>query len=248
MAGTTRRCHRAHATPYRPGVGRSGNDLPRDGGRPLPRRPWRYLATGDPLDVGARPRVDGATRPRPCASGLASLISRLIICYVRTTRRVVIHGTFPDGGCVAVSLHRSYWDGLLVCMLDPRITAVTSRAWRSILAVGAYLDSYGVLWTGDDVVPRAARYVRDGGICWLAPCGFDPSGQCLRPHSGAAQIAQATGAPIVCLTLRPGPAPRRPLGRRTLTVLVGEPLPIAGGDRPEDVTARLVAALNARDR
>lgn len=210
--------------------------------------PWRYLATGGPVDVGARPRVEGAVPGGRWGRLLASFVSRLIICYVRLTHRVVLRGALPATGCVAVSFHRSYWDGLLVCMLDPRITAVTSRSWRSVRGVGRYLESYGVLWTGEHVVARAERYVRDGGVCWLAPCGFAPSTDCPQPHTGAAQIARATGAPIVCLTLRRGIPSRRPLRRGTLTFLIGEPLPGKAGDTVDAVTARLVAALRAQER
>lgn len=149
---------------------------------------------------------------------------------------------------MAVSFHRSYWDGLLVCMLDARITAVTSRAWRSVPLVGAFLQAYGVIWTGEDVVEKAGRYVRDGGICWLAPCGFVRPGEHPHPHSGAAQIARSTGAPIVCVTLADGGRPRRRPGRRDLTVVIGEPRPTAADDPGDTVTDRLVADLRAQER
>lgn len=212
-----------------------------------PALPWRYLATASPVDLGARRRVVGGARPSRWALLLASLISRLIICYVRLFRRIEILGALPATRCVAVSLHRSYWDGLLVCMLDPRITAATSRAWKFVPVVGRYLETYGVLWTGEDVVAKAARYVRDGGICWLAPCGFDPSGECPHPHSGAAEIARAASAPIVRVTLEDGGRPRFGIGRRRLTIGIGSPLWPAAGEPVEAVTERIVAALRAAE-
>jgi 1-acyl-sn-glycerol-3-phosphate acyltransferase len=175
------------------------------------------------------------------------LISRLIIFYIRATRRIVILGGLPPIPCVAVSLHRSYWDGPLICMLDPRITAVTSRTWKQIPGVGTYLEGYGVIWTEEDVVARASRYVRNGGICWLAPYGFVPAGERPRPHTGAAQIAQATGAPIVCVTLKRG-RPSSVLARRPLTIVIGEPLLTAAEDTVETLTGRFVAALRKQER
>ena len=212
-----------------------------------PGLPWRYLASGSPVDVGARRRVEGGARTSRWTRLLTSFISRLIICWVRLSRRIVICGALPSGPCVAVSWHRSHWDGLLVCMLDPRITAVTSRAWKSVPGVGRYLETYGVIWTGEDVVPTASRYVKDGGVCWLAPCGFVRAGGCPHPHSGAAQIARATGAPIVRLALEDGGPPRCLLGRRRLTILIGEPWPAAVDQPLEAVTARIVADLRSED-
>jgi 1-acyl-sn-glycerol-3-phosphate acyltransferase len=177
-----------------------------------------------------------------------SVISRLIILYVRSTRRIVVRGALPSTACVAVSFHRSLWDGLLVCMLDPRITAVASRAWKAVPGVGRYLETYGVIWTDEHVVAKASRYVADGGICWLAPCGFIRSGGCPHPHSGAAQIARAAGVPVVCVTLRDGGRPPSLLGRRRLTVVIGKPLPTAAGEPAAAVTHRLVAALRAQER
>ena len=174
------------------------------------------------------------------------MIGRLVACYVRLTHRIVIRGTLPGTPCVAVSLHRSYWDGLLICMLDPRITAVTSRAWKSVLAVGPFLETYGVIWTEDDVITKATRYVRDGGVCWLAPWGYARSGERPHPHSGAAQIAHATGAPIVSVTLDGGR--RRWLRRRRLTILIGEPTPTAVDESVESATDRLIASLRAQER
>lgn len=212
-----------------------------------PRLPWRYLSTGSPVDVGARRRVEGGARTSRSARLLTSFISRLIICWVRLTRRIVICGALPSSPCVAVSWHRSYWDGLLVCMLDSRITAVTSRAWKSIPGVGQYLETYGVIWTGEDVVPTASRYVNGGGICWLAPCGFVRAGGCPHPHAGAAQIARATGAPIVRVTLEGGGRRRCLLGGRRLTIRIGKPWPVAVDQPLEAITARIVAALRSDD-
>jgi 1-acyl-sn-glycerol-3-phosphate acyltransferase len=179
---------------------------------------------------------------------LASLVSRLIICYVRLTRRIVIRGALPATACVAVSLHRSYWDGPLLCMLDPRITAVTSHAWRSVPGIGWYLANYGVIWTEEDAVENATLYVKDGGICWLAPCGFIRSGGCPHPHSGAAQIARAAGVPIVCVTLSDEGRRWSRLGRRPLTVLIGKPRPTAGDQPVEAITEQLVASLSEQQR
>lgn len=215
--------------------------------RSIARLPWRYLATGSPVDVTARSRVDGSVRNSRSGQLSASFISRVIIFFCRVTRRIVILGALPPAPCVAVSLHRSYWDGPLICMLDPRITAVTSRTWKQTPGVGTYLEYYGVIWTEEDVVARASEYVRNGGICWLAPCGFVRSGDCPQPHTGAARIARATGAPIVCVTLKRG-HPRSVFGRRPLTILIGEPLLIAADDTLEPLTDRLVAALHAQER
>jgi 1-acyl-sn-glycerol-3-phosphate acyltransferase len=192
--------------------------------------------------------VPGAARTGAWGRLLVSFLCRLVLVCLRSTRRIEVRGTLPPSPCVAVSLHRSYWDGVLVCALDPRITAVTSRAWRSVPGIGAFLDRYGVVWTGEDTVARAARAVAGGGICWLAPCGFARSGTCPRPHTGAAQIARATGAPVVCVTLVQQPRPRFPLGRRRQTILIGQPDPTAAGEPVTARTDRLVARLRAEER
>lgn len=99
---------------------------------------------------------DGDT-VRRFASIVVALVTRCMIAVTRTIFRIEVVGSFPEQGCVAVSLHDSYWDGILVGILHERLFPVTTSNMRRVRIVGWYLDRYGVIWTGRSVVATGRR-------------------------------------------------------------------------------------------
>ena len=207
--------------------------------------PWRYMIDGARSSASTRRlRARADQPPNPASRLCMSFFTRLVFVVMRLRFRVEIEGAFPAAGCVAVSLHDSYWDGPLVAALDPRVAPVTSKRWRRIPLVGWLLDVYGVIWTGESVIEQSVDVARRGSVCWVAPYGFDRGGPRRQPHPGAAVIAIDSGRPIVPLKLtglRRSARARRP--RSPVRVEIGEPLHPAEGESVEDLTARCEAQL-----
>jgi 1-acyl-sn-glycerol-3-phosphate acyltransferase len=173
-----------------------------DAARPPGGRPWRYLLTGAPCDAGAyRLREHGDPRSSDQARMALSILARLVGTIMRTRFEFSLSGELPPSGCVLVSGHDSYWDGVVAVALDPRVVPITSGRWRSIPAVGWVLDTYGVLWTGDETIVRATSMVRRGAACWIAPHGYDRGANHSHAHLGAARICVGASAPMVPVTL-----------------------------------------------
>ena len=140
-----------------------GGDAPRSPGG----RPWRYLLTGAPCNAGTYLlREHDTGRSSRQARVAVSVLARSVASILRTRFDFSFRGDLPQSGCVLVSRHDSYWDGVVAVALDPRVVPITSGNWRSIPAVGWVLDTYGVLWTGDETIARATSMVRRGAACW----------------------------------------------------------------------------------
>lgn len=200
-----------------------------------------YFRGPNVVDLEHRRALAGAPAPRSSVRDLAiTAIARAVMVIVRLRFRIRVTGHVPPGGAVAVSVHRSYWDGPVVAVLHPAVVPVTSEHFRSVPGVGWFLRHYGVVWTRDDAVTAGIGVVRGGGICWLAPFGLTLDGAAPRPGKpGAARVALATGCPVFGVHFRRGTKGFRP----SLTIHVTEPLWPRQDDDPAAFTDRLVRDL-----
>jgi 1-acyl-sn-glycerol-3-phosphate acyltransferase len=220
-----------------------------DGGEDVARRPagrpWRYLLTGAPCDAGAYSlREHGTGRSSHQARLAISVLARSVGSILRTRFDFSLSGNLPQSGCVLVSHHDSYWDGVVAVALDPRVVPITSGRWRSIPAVGWVLDTYGVLWTGDETIVSATSMVRQGAACWVAPHGYDRGASTGPAHLGAARICIGAGAPLVPVTLRG--LSRSARGRRPRSnagIAIGPSIWPGAEESPAEFSARLEATL-----
>ena len=216
-----------------------------DAARPPAGRPWRYLLTGAPCDAGAyRLREHGTGRSSHQARMALSILARLVASIMRTRFDFSLSGDLPQSGCVLVSHHDSYWDGVVAVALDPRVVPITSGRWRSIPAVGWVLDTYGVLWTGDGTIVRATSMVRRGAACWIAPHGYERGANHSPAHLGAARICVGASAPMVPVRLNGfsrSARGRRP--RSNAAIAIGPPIWPDAEESPAAFSARLEAIL-----
>jgi 1-acyl-sn-glycerol-3-phosphate acyltransferase len=207
--------------------------------------PWRYLLSGAPCDaraLGVRER--GVRTSSRAKRTLTSLLSRTVVAVVRVRFRICLSGELPVSGCVLVSHHDSYWDGVVAAALDPRVVPITSSRWRSIPALGWFLDAYGVLWTDADTIARAMALVGRGDACWLAPHAFDRGHGHAPAHLGAARICIGAGVPLVPVVLSGLSDLTRGRGpRRTAEVSIGLPIWPKDGEEPPEFSARAEGAL-----
>ena len=158
------------------------------------------------------------------------------------------HRSHARGGCVLVSDHDSYWDGVVATALDPRIVPVVSRRWRAIRSVGWFLDAYGVLWTGDDTVERATAVVGEGGVVWIAPFAFPRGGVRLPAHTGAAHICMRGEVPLVPVALEGLGRSVRPRWRRgPALAAIGAPMSPASREDARGFTTRFESVLRSSD-
>lgn len=213
--------------------------------RPPAGRPWRYLLSGAHCDASAhRLREHGEHRSTRPALVLNSLISPLVAVLIRARFDVSLSGGLPPLGCVLVSRHDSYWDGVLIASLDPRVVPVTSRRWRSTPAVGRFLDFYGVLWTGDDTVASAISMIHRGAACWIAPRAYGRGAIDTPLHLGAARICIGARAPLLPVTLSGLRAGTRSHGpRSTAAIDIGQPIWPESGEDAAAFAQRLEAVL-----
>jgi hypothetical protein len=225
---------------------------------------WRYLVTQESVDVRLRydPIQPFQLRPRP-ATALVSAIVRTMLGLCHLAFRFEFVGSIPAEGCVLVSSHVSYLDGLLPTMLSGRVTPIISRhckpqpsAGRSardwLLRIGktirAYaLTIYGVIWAeGGSSITQGAAVVSAGQICWLAPKGFGRA-----PHGtyfstaqlGAARIALMENCPVVPIAIV---SRRRTIfqPRPMVVVRIGQPIGPDPAERGRHFTDRYMAALD----
>ncbi|MGD0455901.1 MAG: 1-acyl-sn-glycerol-3-phosphate acyltransferase [Solirubrobacteraceae bacterium] len=214
--------------------------------RPPAGRPWRYLLSGAPCDadaLGVRERggVRSSTRAKRIVT---SLLSRTVVTVVRTRFQICLSGELPPAGCVLVSHHDSYWDGVVAAALDPRVVPITSSRWRSIPALGSFLDAYGVLWTDAETISHAMALVGRGDACWLAPHAFDRGRGHTPAHLGAARICTGAGVPLVPLVLSGLSDLTRGRGPRSAAeVSIGLPVWPKDGEEPAEFSARAESAL-----
>jgi len=213
--------------------------------RPPAGRPWRYLLTGARCDAGAqRLREHGDRRSSHSARMASSLLVRVAATTIRARFDISLSGELPPSGCVLVSHHDSYWDGVVAASLDPRVVPITSGRWRSIPALGRFLDSYGVLWTDDETIATAISLVRGGVACWLAPHAYDRGAMHVPAHLGAARICVGASAPVVPLTLSGLRRSARRRRRRTVAAIaIGPPIWPNPGESAAAFSARLEATL-----
>ena len=218
-----------------------GDDAP----RPPASQPWRYLLTGARCDAGAyRLREHGTGRSSHQARMAVSVLARSVASIMRTRFDFSFSGDLPQSGCVLVSHHDSYWDGVVAVALDPRVVPITSGRWRSIPAVGWVLDTYGVLWTGDETIVSATSLVRRGAACWVAPRGYDRGASRAPAHLGAARICVGASAPLVPVMLRGlsrSARGRRP--RSNAAIAIGPPIWPDAEESPAAFSTRLEAIL-----
>jgi hypothetical protein len=210
--------------------------------RPPARPPWRYF-NGARCDRAAPLLRRHGPGGHPAAILLAvSLLGRVIATATRARFSIRIAGELPDGGCVLISHHDSYWDGLIAAALDPRVAPITSRNWRSTPVLGAFLDAYGVLWTGDHAISHATALVAGGGVCWLAPRAFDRGESRPERHLGAARICLEGGVPAMPLLLSGFSAATRGRGARpSVRIEIGRAIAPEPGESPAAFSARVEA-------
>ncbi len=218
------------------------------GTRPLRARlPWRYVINGQ----AASTRSMRLRHVQKRAAGIATrywvcVLSRVMLTVTRLRFHIAVSGTIQPGGCVLVSDHDSYWDGVVAAALDPRIVPVVSRKWREIRVVGWFLDRYGVLWTGEDTVERATVVVADGGVVWIAPFGFPRDGVRTPAHHGAAHICMRGDVPLVPVALEGlASSSRRRWRRGKASARIGTPMSPAPEEDATRFTARLEAVLRS---
>lgn len=217
-----------------------------DGARTEPAGPpWRYLLTGAPLDARARRvRESGDRRSSAAAQIAVSVLARLIVSTMRARFEISLSGELPGSGCVLVSHHDSYWDGVMAVALDPRVVPITSARWRSIRFVGWVLDSYGVLWTGEQAVAGAIALIQRGCVCWVAPHAFERGATHPAAHLGAARICVGAHAPAVPVKLSGlSRSTRAPGPRGRAQVSIGSPVWPHASESAEEFSARLKQTL-----
>jgi 1-acyl-sn-glycerol-3-phosphate acyltransferase len=216
--------------------------------------PWRYILRGQPCNRATRAlRGLDESKSGQFSSFAARIMGVILLVVCRGWFRITVAGDFPSAGCVAVSGHDSYWDGIIVSALDPRIVPVASRKIRDNTGaagwfLGRLFTGYGVLWTGEGTVANARSRVAASAICWLAPRGFQEleakrqHESAMRVHLGSARIALESDCPVVPISiigldgwlLRPCTRVR---------VLIGEPLQPRRLETPEAFTARFLESL-----
>lgn len=196
----------------------------------------------DPRYLKVQPTfVDpGTIRNRITRGWLVTLLGKLIIAVVKLRFRVVLVGRLPLQPCLVFSRHDSYWDGVIISVLDSRVCPVTSRFWKNVPVAGAFLTGYGVIWTEEDTVARSVAAIRAGRCPWIAPYGFEPRSGRAEPRGGAALIAKEVECPLVQVVLARKRAGRlgQPV-RPTLEITVREPLMPLPGESAQALTRRL---------
>ncbi len=173
-----------------------------------------------------------------------SVIARLIASTMRARFEISLSGELPPSGCVLVSRHDSYWDGVMAVALDPRVVPITSARWRSIRFAGWVLDSYGVLWTGERAVDGAIALVQRGCACWVAPRAYDRGESDRTAHLGAARIcvgAQAPAVPVRMTGLAAGA--RLHAARSRAEVSIGPPVWPHPAEGAQEFSERLERTL-----
>lgn len=206
-----------------------------------------YLATGAQVKLAARAVIIGADSKKSLSVALVGLLAKCVILTVRVRFKVRILGGFPEQGCVAVSLHDSFWDGVLVATMHERLIPVTTSNVRSSKIVEWFLQYYRVIWTKDDVVPLGSKVLQAGGIVWIAPYGYEGNKSktlSKDPRSGAARIAIEAWRPIVCVSIEGINSPSRRFRRRDVCVQIGEPIFGRPGESPAELTSRYVRNLH----
>lgn len=198
----------------------------------------RYVRTGDRMGIRNRRAALGLSRTGQAA--LASVGTRAIIFLARRRWRFRFYGAWPSGPTILISRHNSYWDGLVVSMLDWRIAPVTSSNWRKVTLVGRYLNAYGVLWTDDDPIDKGLEVLRQRGMVWLAPAGFD-RGDTPQIKTGVARLAMAAEVPVVPVSINILPRQGR---RNVLKIQLGTPVSRPGNlTSAEDLARRCYEAV-----
>jgi 1-acyl-sn-glycerol-3-phosphate acyltransferase len=217
--------------------------------------PWCYVLGGQPYSRATRALLGVDESQSGLFSKFAVRIVSFILLFIcRNWFQITIVGDFPLAGCVAVSGHDSYWDGVIVSALDPRIIPVASHKIRDNTGaagwfLGRLFNAYGVLWTGEGTVANAQSRVMASAICWVAPHGFQEFSakrqheSAMRLHLGPARIALESDCPVVPISII-GLDGWRPRPRRTrVRVLIGEPVQPRRLETPEAFTGRFLASL-----
>jgi len=216
---------------------------------PRARLPWRYVINREtPSASTLRLRRVERRSSRAGPRLWVCLLSRFLLSATWLRFRIAVTGAMPEGGCVLVSDHDSYWDGVVATALDPRIVPVVSRKWRTIRPVGWFLEAYGVLWTGEDTVARATAVVGEGGVVWIAPFAFPRGGVRLPAHTGAAHICIRGEVPLVPVALEGLGRSVRPHWRRgPVLAAIGAPMSPASREDARGFTTRFESVLRSSD-
>jgi len=209
--------------------------------------PWRYLTTGSSVNLKLRSKITVNTTDLTSKNRyVVEFLTRCIIVFIKLRFAIELTGKFPPGGCVAISLHDSYWDGVIVSTLHEKLVPVTTSKIRSNILAGWYLNRYGAIWTNDSVVERGNYVTRSGGITWIAPYGYESRNSprsAKLPHSGAARIAISTQRPVVCVSLIGINCTKKHYLRTRLMIRVSEPLYALPEEDVSSFTSRLMDFL-----
>lgn len=211
------------------------------------RLPWRYLLTGEPVNVDLRyDHRHPFKRKNRWATLVVSLLSRGIMVVLRARYRFRVEGDFPPGGCVAVSIHGSYIDGALPAALSSMVTPVVSTRCQASRVRTWFLENYGVIWAGPHAITAGAEIARTGRICWLAPQGFAASRHGTsfdRARLGAARMAMLENRPVVGIIFDH----QGGLGRQRVRIRINSPLWAEPSESAREFTTRLMKTLGTDD-
>ncbi|MCL6635928.1 MAG: 1-acyl-sn-glycerol-3-phosphate acyltransferase [Peptococcaceae bacterium] len=162
---------------------------------------------------------------------LARVLCRLVLLLLRRWE-VSGSGNMPSsGGVVVVANHVSYWDPVVVgCAFNRKIHYMAKAELFKITFLGPVITALGAFPVHRDRTDRAAirtavTHLQEGRVIGVFPEGTrSKTGELLKPHLGAAMLAQKAGTPILPVALK---GTRGVFGK--VTVWVGEPLHIGAG-------------------
>lgn len=135
-----------------------------------------------------------------------------------------------QGGYIVACNHRSMWDPVLLAQgMRRQINFMGKAELFSNVFLRCLMNLLGVIsverGTGDsNAITRSEEVIRRGGLLGIFPEGTrSPDGKPLRPKSGMALIARATGAGIIpCAVVY---EKKTGLHRRPIRVKYGKPIP-----------------------
>lgn len=162
---------------------------------------------------------------------LVQLLFRLLFLLLRRWKVYGAENMPAAGGVVIVSNHASYWDPIAVgCAFDRKVHYMAKSELFQIPLLGLVIRSLGAFPVRRDRSDRSAiraavSYLQEGKVVGVFPEGTrSKTGELLKPHLGAAMIAQKAGVPILPVALS---GTRGVWGK--VAVRVGTPLAVGAG-------------------
>lgn len=162
---------------------------------------------------------------------LVQLLFRLLLLLLRRWKVYGAENMPAAGGVVIVSNHASYWDPIAVaCAFDRKVHYMAKSELFQIPLLGPVIRSLGAFPVRRDRSDRSAirtavSYLQEGEVVGVFPEGTrSKTGELLKPHLGAAMIAQKAGVPILPVALS---GTRGVWGK--VAVRVGTPLAVGAG-------------------